>query len=98
MLKPRTISINNDNFTFENNSKVQVNNVIWSTGFISDYSWIYISEIFGEKGKLMHQRGITPVEGLYFWGLPWQCSRGSALIQGVGKDAEYLFKYILNKT
>lgn len=80
----------------ENNSKVQVNNVIWSTGFITDYSWIDIEEILDEEGEPLHQRGITPVEDIYFLGLPWQYSRGSALIQGVGEDAEYLFKYILN--
>ncbi|MEV5036225.1 NAD(P)-binding domain-containing protein [Peribacillus frigoritolerans] len=97
ILKPRTISINNDTITFENDSKVQVNNVIWSTGFITDYSWIDIEEILDEEGEPLHQRGITPVEGLYFLGLPWQYSRGSALIQGVGEDAEYLYKYIIDK-
>ena len=40
-------------------------------------------------------RGVTWVKGLYFLGLPWQSSRGSALLQGVGADAEYLLTNIL---
>ncbi|MEK3886580.1 flavin-containing monooxygenase [Bacillus sp. FSL K6-3431] len=94
ILKPRTISIHNDNITFEDNSEVQVKNVIWSTGFVSDYSWIDIAEVFDEKGLPIHHRGITLMDGLYFLGLPWQYNRGSALLHGVGKDAEYLINYI----
>ena len=95
IVKPRTISIQNDHFIFEDNSEVKVNNVIWSTGFRSDYSWIDMSEVFNDKNQLLHQRGITSVKGLYFLGLPWQSSRGSALLQGVGKDAEYLLNDII---
>jgi putative flavoprotein involved in K+ transport len=96
IVKPRTISIQNDHFIFEDNSEVHVNNVIWSTGFISDYRWIDIAEVFNEKNQPLHQRGITSVKGFYFLGLPWQSSRGSALLQGVGADAEYLMNDILD--
>jgi putative flavoprotein involved in K+ transport len=34
------------------------------------------------------------VEGLFFIGLPWQRQRGSALVCGVGRDAEYLLSFI----
>jgi putative flavoprotein involved in K+ transport len=95
IVKPRTISIHNDHFVFEDNSEVHVNNVIWSTGFRSDYTWIDIAEVFDENNQPLHQRGITSVKGLYFLGLPWQSSRGSALLQGVGADAEYLLNNIL---
>lgn len=98
LLKPRTISIHNDNIIFEDNTEVQVNNVIWSTGFVSDYRWIEIAEVLDEKSKPIHQRGITAIDGLYFLGLQWQYSRGSALLQGVGADAEYLIKYILDNS
>ena len=74
---------------------MQVNNVIWSTGFISDFTWIDIAEVFGESNQPLHQKGVTSVKGLYFLGLPWQSSRGSALLQGVGADAEYLLNNIL---
>ncbi len=47
-----------------------------------------------EKCIPIHERGVTPVKGLFFLGLPWQYTRGSGLLYGVGKDAEYLVKYL----
>jgi putative flavoprotein involved in K+ transport len=38
----------------------------------------------------VHQRGVTPAPGLYFLGLPWLYTRGSALLGWVKHDAEYL--------
>lgn len=69
-------------------------NVIWSTGFKSDYGWIKIPSMFNDKGIPNHQRGITSIKGLYFLGLPWQYRRGSALLQGVGDDAEFLLNHL----
>lgn len=91
-LKSRTRSINDDLITFEDNTQIHVDNVIWSTGFKSDYSWIEIEDVFDSKGNPIHKRGVTTIQGLYFLGLPWQFRRGSGLLYGVGKDAEYLFQ------
>ncbi|MCM3390296.1 flavin-containing monooxygenase [Ureibacillus chungkukjangi] len=96
-LKPRTTSMENDAFKFEDGTKLKVENVIWSTGFKSDYSWIDISNVIDQNGFPFQERGVTPVKGLFFLGLPWQYSRGSALIQGVGFDAEYLFNYMIEQ-
>ncbi|WP_374992211.1 flavin-containing monooxygenase [Paenibacillus sp. LHD-38] len=100
-LKPRTKSIASDNITFEDNSSLQVKNIVWATGFHSDYSWIQINNALNKNGKPIHQRGISPIKGIYFVGLPRQYRRGSALIGGVGQDAEYivnvLSKEILNR-
>jgi putative flavoprotein involved in K+ transport len=38
----------------------------------------------------MHQRGVTESPGLFLIGLPWQHTRGSALLGFVKEDAEYL--------
>jgi putative flavoprotein involved in K+ transport len=95
-IKPRTESILGDVISFADNSQIQVQNVIWATGFYSDYSWIQIPNVLDHRGKPIHQRGVTSVKGLYFLGLPWQYRRGSALIGGVGADAEYLINDILN--
>ncbi|TFB13300.1 oxidoreductase [Filobacillus milosensis] len=97
ILKPRTKILKNDSFVFEDESQLKVNNVIWATGFKSNYSWIDLPGLFDEKGMPIHQRGVTSIDGLYFLGLAWQSSRGSALLQGVGADAKYLYKYIVNK-
>ena len=41
-------------------------------------------------GQVVHRRGVTDVPGLYFLGLSWQHTRGSALLGFVGDDAAYL--------
>jgi putative flavoprotein involved in K+ transport len=67
-----------------------VDNIIWSTGFKADFSWIHIPSVCNAEGKVKHRRGVTTNKGLYFLGLPWQHRRGSSFIQGVGEDARYL--------
>jgi putative flavoprotein involved in K+ transport len=67
--------------------------VIWATGFELDHSWIEPA-VKNENGAIQHQRGVTAVEGLYFLGLPWQHTRGSALLGWVKDDAEYLAEQI----
>ena len=39
---------------------------------------------------MTHTRGVTDVPGLYFLGLPWQHTRGSALLGFVADDAAYV--------
>ena len=39
---------------------------------------------------MIHRRGVTDVPGLYFLGLSWQHTRGSALLGFVRDDAAYL--------
>ncbi len=43
-----------------------------------------------ENGRVVHRRGVTEVPGLYFLGLSWQHTRGSALLGFVNEDAAYL--------
>ena len=38
----------------------------------------------------MQHRGVSTVPGLYFVGLHWLHKRKSALLLGVGEDAEYV--------
>lgn len=41
-------------------------------------------------GRPVHRRGLSPVPGLAWLGLPWQRTRGSALLRFVGADAASL--------
>ena len=50
--------------------------------------------MFDEDGRVVHERGVTRSPGLYFLGLPWQHTRGSALLGWVKDDAEYLARKI----
>lgn len=93
-LKSRTVSVHQNEITFDDNTSITVKNIIWATGFIPNYQWIDIQNLVDENGVIKHHRGVTDVEGLYFLGLPWQYRRGSALLLGVGDDAEYLYQHI----
>ena len=50
--------------------------------------------MFGRDGRVRHRRGVTDVPGLYFLGLSWQHTRGSALIGWVKDDAEFIAEQI----
>ena len=70
-------------------AKAGVSSIIWATGYAVDYSWLKL-DIFDDKGRPTHQRGVSPEPGIYFLGLPWQSRRGSSFIWGVWHDAKYL--------
>jgi hypothetical protein len=74
---------------FADGTSLNASIVIWTTGYRSDYSWIHIPGLAGD-GQVIHRRGVTDVPGLYFLGLPWQHSRGSALLGFVHDAAAYL--------
>jgi putative flavoprotein involved in K+ transport len=62
----------------------------------SDYSWISIPGVVAD-GRLVHRRGVSDVPGLYFLGLSWQHTRGSALLGFVADDAAYLAEQIATR-
>jgi putative flavoprotein involved in K+ transport len=92
-LKLRTIDAEGRTVRFEDGSELEVDAVIWATGYRPDYSWIDLP-IFNEDGSLRHRRGVTDVPGLYFLGLTWQHTRGSALIGWVKDDAAFISERI----
>jgi putative flavoprotein involved in K+ transport len=88
-LKPRAVDADGRRVRFEDGSELEVDAVIWATGYRPDYSWIKLP-VFDDNGRLRHRRGATDVPGLYFLGLTWQHTRGSALIGWVRDDAEFI--------
>ena len=64
--------------------------MIWATGYTDESRWVAIPEVKDPRGAFAHQRGVSPVPGLYFVGRSWQWTRGSALLAGVGDDAAYV--------
>jgi putative flavoprotein involved in K+ transport len=74
---------------FTDGTTLAAGTVVWATGYRSDYSWIGIPGVVRD-GTVIHRRGATDVPGLYFLGLSWQHTRGSALLGFVRDDAAYL--------
>ncbi|MEM6311360.1 MAG: NAD(P)/FAD-dependent oxidoreductase [Pseudomonadota bacterium] len=66
-----------------------ITTIIWATGFQFDYAWLE-ADTLDDLGRPRHQRGVSPVPGLYFVGLPWQSRRGSSFIWGVWHDAKFI--------
>jgi putative flavoprotein involved in K+ transport len=55
-----------------------------------DHSWIEVPDAFDDRGNPVHDRGVSTVHGLYFLGLAWLHTAGSALLGFVGRDAAHL--------
>ncbi len=88
--RPRLVDAEGRTVRFADHSLLEdVGVVVWATGYRSDYAWIHIPGVVRE-GHVVHRRGVTEVAGLYFLGLSWQHTRGSALLGFVNDDAAYL--------
>jgi putative flavoprotein involved in K+ transport len=92
-LKPRAVDASGRAVRFENGSELEVDALIWATGYRPDYAWIELP-VFDPDGRVRHRRGVTDVPGLYFLGLTWQHTRGSALIGWVKDDAGFIAEQI----
>jgi putative flavoprotein involved in K+ transport len=88
-LHGRTTGADGRRVTFADGTGLEVATVIWATGFGLDHAWID-APIFDADGAVSHERGVTRSPGLVFLGLPWQHTRGSALLGWVKDDAAYL--------
>jgi putative flavoprotein involved in K+ transport len=92
-LKPRATAASGRTVSFDDGSEIEVDAVIWATGYRPDYSWIDVP-VLDANARLRQRRGVTDVPGLYFLGLTWQWTRGSALIGWVKDDAAFLVERI----
>ena len=73
---------------------LEVANVVWCTGFRTDFGWIDLP-VFGEDGQPLHSRGVVEAEpGLYFLGLVFLYSVSSDVLPNRGRDAEHIAEHI----
>jgi putative flavoprotein involved in K+ transport len=63
--------------------------VIWATGYKFDFSWIDLP-VLDKAGAPIHDKGVAPLPGIYFLGLPWLSKMSSSFLSGVGDDAARL--------
>jgi putative flavoprotein involved in K+ transport len=75
---------------FDDGSDVDIDSIVWATGYRPDFSWIDVPGVKAESGGIIHRRGVTDAPGLFFIGLTWQHTRGSALIGFVHDDAAFI--------
>ena len=89
VLKQRAVGASGRTVSFADGSELDVDALIWATGYRPDYSWIGLP-VLDERGRARHRRGVTDVPGLFFLGLTWRHTRGSALLGWVKYDAAFL--------
>jgi putative flavoprotein involved in K+ transport len=92
-MRPRAASAGGSTVTFADGSALAVDAVVGATGFRLDHSFIDLP-VFDDGGRPTHRRGVTEIPGLYFLGLPWQYTRGSALLGWVKDDAQHIAQRI----
>jgi putative flavoprotein involved in K+ transport len=79
----------------EDGRVLQVANVVWSTGFHHDFSWIDLPGVGDEPA---HERGVVDGQpGMYLVGLHFLYAMSSAMIHGVGRDAEHVARHIATR-
>lgn len=91
--RPRLVDTTGHTVRFADGTSREVGVVVWATGYRSDYSWIDVPGVLSD-GHVVHSRGVTEVPGLYFLGLPWQHTRGSALLGFVADDAQHIAGHV----
>ena len=92
----RTKDALSEEIIFESKKVATIKNIIWATGYRPNFNWIEGLELDANSYP-KNFRGVSNIEGLYFIGLPWMYTRGSATLGGVSKDASYLVNFINNK-
>ena len=81
----------------EDGRVVDVENVIWCTGFRPGFSWIDLP-ILGDRQEPSHERGIvSSAPGLYFVGLHFLYSMTSETITGVQRDAKRIARHVATR-
>jgi putative flavoprotein involved in K+ transport len=95
-LRPRVTGTSGRGVNFSDGSTIEVDGVVWATGFTSDYSWID-PPVTDDGGGVIHRRGVTDLPGLYMLGMQWQYTRGSALLGWVQDDAQFIAQRIAER-
>ena len=92
----RTNDALNEKIMFEKETISTIKNIVWATGYRPNFEWIEGLELDKDQYP-KNFRGVSGMTGLYFLGLPWMYTRGSATLGGVSRDASYLAEYISNE-
>jgi putative flavoprotein involved in K+ transport len=93
----RTTGVQDGRPQLDDGRLLDVSNVIWCTGYRPDFSWIDLP-LSTRRGWPIQDRGIVEsVPGLYFVGLLFLYSLSSALLGGVGRDAEHIVEHIASR-
>jgi putative flavoprotein involved in K+ transport len=94
---PKTVGVKYAAPLLEDGRVLDVANIVWATGYERDFRWIELP-LLESSGRLAHDRGVvSSFPGLYFIGNIYLHSPTSALLGGVGRDAEYIANHLASR-
>jgi putative flavoprotein involved in K+ transport len=95
---PRTMGVLGGCPLLEDGRTLDVQNVIWCTGYKHGFPWIDLP-IFDEHGDPRHEEGVVPsVPGLYFVGLHFLSAMSSASLVGMPRDARRIARHAARRS
>lgn len=71
-----------------------ITNVIWSTGYRQDFSWIRVPGVTAANGAPYQRQGVSPVAGIHFVGLHRMWEAGSGTLLGCGWAATNVAEHV----
>ena len=98
---PRTTGVQDGLPVVGEGRVLDVQNVIWCTGFRPSFSWIDLPIFNGNERPIEPKqvRGVVPdVPGLYFVGLFFLYAASSSILAGLQRDAHYVVEQIIART
>ncbi len=95
---PRTAGVEDGLPRLADGRVLDVANVVWCTGFDSGLSWLDLP-VLDERGNPRHVGGIVEGQpGLYFIGRHFLYALSSAMVHGVGRDAQRIVRAIVARS
>lgn len=97
---PRTVGVQDGLPLTEADQVLKVKNIIWSTGYRPDFSWIDLPIFEGDDPmEPNHYRGVVADEpGLYFVGMLFLYAASSEILCGVGRDAKHVVEHLSSRS
>lgn len=86
------------NLILVDGTEMKAESIVWATGFRPSHPWLHVAGALDENGAPNQSRGISPVDGLYWVGLPWQNRVDSSIVHGVGHDARLVTRQIMRRS
>ena len=90
----RAVGVQDGRPLLEDGRIVDVANVIWCTGFRSNYRWIDLPLEYEDGYPRQHRGVVADFPGLYFVGMLFLHSFSSMLVLGAGRDARRVADHI----
>ena len=93
---PRTVGVEHGYPRLEDGTVLEVDNVIWCTGFAPGLGWIDLP-VF-DDGRVAQHRGVVDSQpGLFFVGQKYLYAPSSSTLLGVDRDARYVVERIAER-